>query len=147
MQDLEAKSEHLKSAEAAVKRQRTTGDELGPILELYQRCDELRARAVRAEQTALDQKALAQHTVDCTENKYRQEAEMVGRSAHRCADNAAKQRARAEAAEAKLLNSTRPQWTLPPMELEYNVPTSSNVASRNNDDNYHYYEPANDDDD
>ena len=33
------------------------------------------------------------------------------------------------------------------MELEYNVPTSSNVASRNNDDNYHYYEPANDDGD
>ena len=66
--DLEAPGPELKSAMAVVKRQRT-GDELGPILEIYQERDRERERKEEITMTHICTTSYYQHALHTSEKQ------------------------------------------------------------------------------
>ena len=121
-------------AKAVVKRQRVSGDELGPILELQDQCDE----AERERKKALYD--LHMHTVywkfevhEARKNRDDVRNDVWSKFK---AEEAARKEAEAarKEAEAKLANARKPTWLLPPMQLEFNQPASNpshNAANHN----------------
>ena len=99
--DLEAPSPELKSAMAVVKRQRT-GNELGPILEIYRERDYERERKEEITMTHISTTSYYQHALHTSEKHRVETTDHMRRLMQRCAGKTVELRKRVYEAETVL---------------------------------------------
>ena len=150
-QDLQAEHPGITRAKAIVKRQRSSGDALTPVLQLQDRCDEAERERKKLQLDLIDRTRQWQWKVTLAEKAREEENEKLRRLWRKATDHVREERQARLEAEAKAAAAIT--WVLPPMNLEYNQPDNDDAANNNrhsqqqgsSDEPYDYYDHPDDD--